>query len=156
MKDLTPVLSHSEILLLCEQAAKLRVGIRVGPNSVEVWPIPRAGASAKTPAERSAAHRARKKAGIEFKRPVSLRPKKYERAPRAEWKRIKAAALIRDNHRCVYCGGDGSGFPLEFDHVRALKAGGRDVLANIVTACKPCNSSKKASNVWQWAEGRQS
>jgi len=54
--------------------------------------------------------------------------------------------------RCAYCG-----MALEEvtqDHIVALARGGRHDPLNVVPACKPCNSSKGASDVWTWIADR--
>ena len=58
---------------------------------------------------------------------------------RAEWEAIKAAY----KHRCAYCGKKESKTqPLTQDHVVPLSKRGGTVRANIVPACRPCNSKK--------------
>lgn len=52
--------------------------------------------------------------------------------------------LEAHGHKCAYCG---SGGPLTVDHVTPLSRGGLHTVSNVVPACKPCNSSKKASLV---------
>ena len=48
---------------------------------------------------------------------------------------------------CAYCGcTDG----LTVDHVTALTKGGLDEAANVIPACRPCNSSKRNCNVEEW------
>lgn len=53
-----------------------------------------------------------------------------------EWKAI----LEAHGHACAYC--KTTDAPLEMDHVLALSKGGQHCAANIVPACKPCNSKK--------------
>jgi 5-methylcytosine-specific restriction endonuclease McrA len=53
-----------------------------------------------------------------------------------EWEDIKR----RQRQRCAYCR---KRRPLTQDHVEPLSKGGRHVAANIVGACRPCNSRKK-------------
>ncbi len=48
---------------------------------------------------------------------------------------------------CVYCGVTGAA---TVDHVIPVAQGGRDDLANLVRACKPCNSSKGGRTPEQW------
>lgn len=48
----------------------------------------------------------------------------------------------RDRHTCLYCGRPGSDTGLTRDHVQPLSQGGRDVWANVVTACRRCNARK--------------
>lgn len=53
--------------------------------------------------------------------------------------RIRAAVYKRDKYRCVYCG---STRDLTIDHKKALGNGGKNNMANMVTACEPCNAEK--------------
>lgn len=77
---------------------------------------------------------------------------------RAEWARrrgrssssvrrsLRMAIYARDHFDCVYCRlvfplcTDGRGLTL--DHVKPRSRGGRNTAANLVTACKRCNSSR--------------
>lgn len=56
----------------------------------------------------------------------------------------------RDGHACVYCGDTEK---LSLDHVVPRSKGGCDSETNLVTACQPCNSSKKDRDLSEW-EGR--
>lgn len=49
--------------------------------------------------------------------------------------------------RCAYCGAQER---LTIDHVLALSVGGLDEIANVVPACKSCNSKKGTSQVDLW------
>lgn len=51
----------------------------------------------------------------------------------------KRNILIRDNHKCVYCG---SSKDLTLDHVHPVSKGGMKVWENVVTACVTCNGKK--------------
>lgn len=48
---------------------------------------------------------------------------------------------------CAYCGNKCS---LTLDHVVALSRGGVDGISNIVPACRSCNGSKNATDVFEW------
>lgn len=48
----------------------------------------------------------------------------------------------RDNHLCLYCGNKFDTDKLSRDHVTPLFQGGRDLWANVVSACKRCNNAK--------------
>ncbi len=65
----------------------------------------------------------------------------------SKWiRRAKRLAIYaRDDFTCVYCGDDGLevGFDLTLDHVVPREFGGGNKAANLVTACRSCNSSKK-------------
>ena len=45
----------------------------------------------------------------------------------------------RDDHRCLYCGGQFSRGNLTRDHVLPISRGGDDKWENVVAACKRCN-----------------
>ena len=45
----------------------------------------------------------------------------------------------RDDHRCLYCGGQFSRSELTRDHVVPTSRGGSDKWENVVAACKRCN-----------------
>lgn len=62
----------------------------------------------------------------------------------SQWLAIKAA----HGHSCIYCGT--SDTLLTMDHVVAIARGGAHDPSNIVPACIPCNSSKKAREVNEW------
>lgn len=49
---------------------------------------------------------------------------------------------------CAYCG---STRRIEIDHVVPLALGGRDDTANVLPACKSCNSSKRDALIWDWS-----
>lgn len=61
-----------------------------------------------------------------------------------EWQSIKK----QYGFRCVYCGLLTE--DLTMDHVIPVTKGGRHAAANILPACKPCNSSKNALLLVQW------
>lgn len=54
------------------------------------------------------------------------------------WRKIRAAVLRRDGHRCRYCGAPAT----HVDHVDPRKRGGDDDPANLRAACAQCNLSK--------------
>lgn len=59
----------------------------------------------------------------------------------AAFKRVARQVLERDNYRCHYCGR----YARAVDHVVPVSKGGADLdPANLVAACKRCNSSKGA------------
>lgn len=53
----------------------------------------------------------------------------------------------RDGNRCVYCGLSAD---LTLDHVIPKSRGGSHEPENLVTACRPCNSSKGARTPEEW------
>lgn len=52
---------------------------------------------------------------------------------------LSARVLARDQFQCRYCGGEAD---LAIDHVVPERFGGAAEYANLVTACRSCNSSK--------------
>ena len=59
----------------------------------------------------------------------------------ADWQRTRAFVLERDQHTCRWCGGQAD----TVDHVQALADGGSRLdPANLVAACKTCNSRRGA------------
>lgn len=55
--------------------------------------------------------------------------------------KLRFEVFTRDGFRCRYCGAQPP-VQLEIDHVQAVAAGGKDELANYVTACVECNRGK--------------
>lgn len=55
----------------------------------------------------------------------------------------------RDDGRCVRCG---STEELTVDHVHPFSRGGLTVPRNLQLLCKPCNSSKSAHTMEEWAQ----
>ena len=62
------------------------------------------------------------------------------------WKRKRSSGL------CYYCGGRFPAGELTMDHLIPLARGGRSIHANIVPACKECNSKKKYLLPTEWEE----
>lgn len=56
-------------------------------------------------------------------------------------------SLAYFDHRCAYCG---KAAELTKDHLDPLKNGGKLTFANVVPACKSCNSSKKDHQWMAW------
>jgi HNH endonuclease len=54
------------------------------------------------------------------------------------WRLIRARILMRDTHRCHWCGG----YANTVDHVVPRIEGGTDDAANLVAACMRCNSAR--------------
>ncbi len=59
--------------------------------------------------------------------------------------RLRFEVLRRDGFRCRYCGAGAGTAALEADHVTPIALGGGDEMANLVTACEPCNSGKAST-----------
>jgi 5-methylcytosine-specific restriction endonuclease McrA len=61
----------------------------------------------------------------------------------------RAEQLVELSGACAY----GCARPATTDdHVVAVAAGGESAPWNVVPACRPCNSSKKAGDPWRWVE----
>jgi hypothetical protein len=59
---------------------------------------------------------------------------------RLPWKGdMKEKIFQRDGYECIYCGTDEN---LSLDHIVPFSSGGDDTVANLVTACRQCNSKK--------------
>lgn len=50
--------------------------------------------------------------------------------------------FARDQHLCLYCGGEFTTSLLTRDHVQPSSRGGADEWTNVVSACKACNNKK--------------
>lgn len=57
-------------------------------------------------------------------------------------KSLRFEILTRDGYRCRYCGATAQTAVLHVDHVVSKSKGGRDDVANLVTACSDCNHGK--------------
>lgn len=60
--------------------------------------------------------------------------------------------FARDNYTCRYCGA--RNVRLACDHVIPASRGGSDEMDNLVTACIPCNSSKRDKTPEEWFRWR--
>lgn len=68
-------------------------------------------------------------------------------------KALRFEVLTRDGYRCRYCGASSKSTELHIDHVLPRAAGGRDDLANLVTACIDCNYGKSDRKIIGIPEG---
>lgn len=59
-------------------------------------------------------------------------------------RRLRFHILYRDNFTCHYCGRRPPFVTLEVDHIHPCSKGGKDVSANLITACYDCNHGKAA------------
>lgn len=78
-------------------------------------------------------------AAVELPVPRVIRLCRYVRVPfrrQAPWSR--RGVLVRDQHRCAYCGRRAS----TVDHVRPRSRGGADSWQNTVASCAECNHRK--------------
>ncbi len=62
----------------------------------------------------------------------------------AWWRRRVASGL------CHYCRRVVGAKALTLDHVVPLVRGGRSIRANMVPACKACNTKKQSLLAWEW------
>lgn len=60
-------------------------------------------------------------------------------------KKMRFDVFKRDCFRCQYCGKSPPAVVLEIDHIHTVKAGGRTMLHNLLTACFDCNRGKGAA-----------
>lgn len=67
----------------------------------------------------------------------------------SSWRALRQAVFERDEFTCVYCGAKD---PLACDHVIPRSRGGRNEMSNLVTACRPCNSSKRDRLLSEWKQ----
>lgn len=63
------------------------------------------------------------------------------------WRALRQAVFERDGFACVYCGCLDD---LACDHVVPRSRGGLNDMENLVTACRPCNSSKGDKLLSEW------
>lgn len=54
---------------------------------------------------------------------------------------LKKEILEKYKYTCFYCGSDKN---LSIDHIKPVKAGGKDILSNLQVLCRSCNSKKGA------------
>jgi 5-methylcytosine-specific restriction endonuclease McrA len=69
--------------------------------------------------------------------------------PKHEVKFTKRNVLVRDAHRCQYCGRRQPASRLTVDHVVPRSRGGRSSWTNIVAACIECNTRKGGKLPWE-------
>jgi 5-methylcytosine-specific restriction endonuclease McrA len=69
--------------------------------------------------------------------------------PKHEVKFTKRNVLVRDNHRCQYCGKKHAASKLTVDHIVPRTRGGRSSWTNVVTACNDCNTRKGGRLPWE-------
>ena len=75
---------------------------------------------------------------------IGLRP------TQAEWSVLRELVFQRDNFVCQYC--FASGVELECDHIIPVSRGGSSDIANLTTACQPCNRAKSDKLLSEWEE----
>jgi hypothetical protein len=81
--------------------------------------------------------------GVYLPSVIRLQGRKGRRIPYRMQKVSRKTILIRDGHRCMYCGErKKTGADLELEHVIPRSQGGKSTWENLVAACKPCNRRK--------------
>ena len=73
----------------------------------------------------------------------------------AEAKRLWRRSIKEHfDYTCVYCGNTYDLSQLSIDHVQPRSMGGKDILSNVVCACKKCNQDKGSSDWLPWMRQR--
>ncbi|MGW6754556.1 HNH endonuclease [Streptomyces sp. NPDC055006] len=67
------------------------------------------------------------------------------RAPHTPYSR--ADLFDRWGYTCCYCDAPAT----DVEHIKPISKGGADALHNLTIACSPCNSSKGAKTLAEWA-----
>jgi 5-methylcytosine-specific restriction endonuclease McrA len=75
-----------------------------------------------------------------FALPSVVRMWEYKRVPYKRIMMSRKNILLRDGHRCQYCGSRKG--PMTIDHVVPRNKHGLDTWENLVTACVRCNNRK--------------
>lgn len=65
-----------------------------------------------------------------------------------EWAELRELAIEMHGDRCFYCRDEEA--PLAVDHVHPVSRGGSNHRANLVPACRACNSSKGNKTWEEW------
>ncbi|MBW2522692.1 MAG: HNH endonuclease [Deltaproteobacteria bacterium] len=68
--------------------------------------------------------------------------RRFARVWRPAVRLTRRNVMLRDEHRCQYCGRTASERSLNIDHVLPRARGGGDRWENLVTACQACNRRK--------------
>lgn len=55
---------------------------------------------------------------------------------------LRMKVLVRDGHRCIYCGATKDDTEIQVDHVIPVCRGGTNDIGNLVAACRDCNIGK--------------
>ncbi len=79
--------------------------------------------------------------------------KQYQQGPLYRTN-LKAAVLLRDGNKCVYCGKSGKRTKLEMEHVVPKSKGGSDRYDNRVASCKECNDKKGNKSLEEFLKRR--
>ena len=79
---------------------------------------------------------------LQMQMPSIIRMSRKSRYRKVSIKFSRANVLLRDGHRCLYCGNEFEAHQLNYDHVVPRSRGGKTDWDNIVAACYRCNSKK--------------
>jgi 5-methylcytosine-specific restriction endonuclease McrA len=74
--------------------------------------------------------------------PAVVRMVRSTHRRRSDVRFSRTHVLMRDGHRCQYCGVHTRADELTYDHVLPRSRGGPTSWENIVAACRPCNAVK--------------
>lgn len=66
-----------------------------------------------------------------------------------EWRKLRLLVLERDGWACTSCGKAVEGSDATVDHVIPYTGAESNALSNLVTLCRPCNSTKGARAVFR-------
>lgn len=87
-----------------------------------------------------------------YQSPIAAKPNKKRKKRKkggtgpAQLPPMRQRVYERDGHRCVQCGTDSD---LTLDHIKPRSRGGKTVMENLQTMCKPCNGAK--ADTWPQA-----
>ena len=82
-----------------------------------------------------------------------IKGKQYQQGPLYRTN-LKAAVLLREGNKCVYCGKSGKRTKLEMEHAVPKSAGGSDRYDNRVASCEECNDKKGTKSVEEFLKRR--
>lgn len=79
------------------------------------------------------------------------RYRERRQTPAVDWNVMREQVFARDNYTCTYCGAKTD--KPHCDHVVPVSRGGASDLANLTTACPPCNFGKSGKTLDEWRHG---
>jgi 5-methylcytosine-specific restriction endonuclease McrA len=84
-----------------------------------------------------------------------LSTKKNDPRLSRKYKEVRLKALARDGYTCYYCGNEGK--EMTIDHIIPVSKAPELAIdiENMVTACKPCNSSKGSRSQGSFLEHKR-
>jgi hypothetical protein len=74
----------------------------------------------------------------------------YQQGTLQGWE-LREYLLHRHGHTCAYCAGQSQDPVLEIEHVQPRAGGGSNRVANLVIACRACNTAKANRTAGEWA-----